>query len=45
MFKTGTRTLGGVVIIDCYGRIALGEEKLPFGSRSRTCRTSHATSF
>jgi len=26
MFKTSTRSLGGVVIIDCYGRIVMGEE-------------------
>jgi len=26
MFKTSTRSLGDVVIIDCYGRIVMGEE-------------------
>ncbi len=26
LLKTSTRTLGGVVIIDCYGKIVMGEE-------------------
>lgn len=26
MFKTSTRSLGGVAIIDCYGEIVMGEE-------------------
>jgi anti-sigma B factor antagonist len=26
LLKTSTRSLGGVVIIDCYGRIIMGEE-------------------
>ena len=26
MFKTSTRSLGAAVIIDCYGRIVMGEE-------------------
>ena len=26
MFKTSTRSLGGIVIIDCSGRIVMGEE-------------------